>query len=115
MRYYRKGSASHPIRQAVLQTVVPKAEVADTVKGINGDVRGTLWFQQKRRMGRVMQRRIDKTAPTGQRLTTSQIIYLFSERFPPVMFPVSSRKRETSQFQLSSIWSQEQGPPASQH
>lgn len=35
---------------------------------------------------------VDKTAQTGQRLTTSQIIYLFSEHFPPVMFPVSLQK-----------------------
>ena len=91
MRNDWNGSVSHPVHQAVLQIVVPEA--AETVKGINGDVRGTPWFQQKRRMGRAIQWGIDKTAQTGQRLTTSQIIYLFSEHFPPVMFPVSSRKR----------------------
>lgn len=44
-------------------------------------------------MDRVIQQWVDKTAQTGQRLNTSQVIYLFSEYFPPVMFPVSSQKR----------------------
>lgn len=39
---------------------------------------------KKRRMGRAIQWQTDKTAQRGQRLTTSQIIYLFSEHFPPV-------------------------------
>lgn len=88
------------------------------IKGTNGAVFGTLWEQQKQRVNRVTQRWIDKTAQTGKRLNTSQIIYLFSERFPPVLFPVSSRKRALRlniPIQLSSIWPREQAPPSSQH
>jgi len=70
-----------------------RPEVAETVKGMNSDVHGMPWFQRKRRMGRAIQWWIDKRAQAGQRSTTSQIIYLFSARFPPVMFPVPSRKR----------------------
>lgn len=59
------------------------------MKGTNGAVFGTLWEQQKQRIDSNT-RMNRQTAQAGQRLNTSQVIYLFSECFPPVLFPVSS-------------------------
>lgn len=75
-----------------------------------------LGANKKRRMGRAIQPQIDIRAQTGQRLTTSQIIYLFSEHFSYVSCLFTEKSSQIPHpSSSSSIWSQEQAPSVNQH